>query len=58
MLTTETLHEDFGNMWYVSNLEIYAGTHPVNIEHSMAFTAAGRLNQIVWDKGHSAYMDG
>jgi hypothetical protein len=43
---------------YVSNLKIYAGTHPTNTEHSMAFIAAGRLNQRVWDKGHAAYMDG
>jgi hypothetical protein len=43
---------------YVSNLKIYADTHPIDTEHSMAFIDAGRLNQKVWDKGHAAYKDG
>jgi hypothetical protein len=44
MLPARTLGQQFEIMWYVSNLEIYAGTHLTNTQHSMAFIAVGGLN--------------
>jgi hypothetical protein len=57
MLNPKILYQDFRTMWYVSNLEIYAGTHPAITEHNMAFIVVEIFNQKVRDKGHEVYID-
>jgi hypothetical protein len=51
MLPNRTLSHHFGNMCYVSNIEIYAGSHLTNTQHSMAYIAVGGFNQKVWIYG-------